>query len=178
MCVDETKDAATKQYLPWTTAEALSDLFETPHPLALQVREFISSVAWHSGLTGTIIMAGLYIMARIRNTERYRVTRNTFCILFSTCMWMASKFHDDAPLNVNYWSNLTALPASYITAAERSLLRLLDWHIFHTAEDLQQFVERETARLASRRRMAIEPTPCRSSMFYPITPAPVSPTRD
>eukprot|EP00700_Malawimonas_jakobiformis_P002511 EC724309.1.p1 GENE.EC724309.1~~EC724309.1.p1 ORF type:complete len:211 (+),score=31.86 EC724309.1:39-635(+) len=178
MCIDETKDVATKQYLPWTTSEAMSDLFDTPHPLAFQVREFISSVAWHSGLSSTIIVAGLYIMARIRGTERYRVTRNTFCILFSTCMWMASKYHDDAPLNVNYWSHLTALPASYITTAERSLLRLLDWRIYHTAEDLQQFTERETARRHGRRAMCDPLLTCRSVIASSIPTAPVSPTRD
>jgi hypothetical protein len=119
------------------------------HPLFGNIREFISVITARSHSSNECLLSALHYMRMLRASQRYRITRNTICILYTTCLYLANKFLEDVVCVTRFWSRISGFPEENIVKAESYILLALDWNIFHTAESYHcLFEEHSSLRFA------------------------------
>lgn len=83
-----------------------------------------------ANLEPVCLWTAMNYISRVREAGTYKINRETFCILFATCLMLAMKFLHDQPLGLNFWAGLSGFDVASIANAERLVLQSLKWRLF------------------------------------------------
>lgn len=112
----------------WLQEESGKEL-EGEHPLIPAVRAYAAHVLDATQLEPECLWTAMHYINRVRENGSYKINRETFCILFATCLMLATKFLHDKPSPVAFWAELCGFDIRSINNAERLVLRSLKWHL-------------------------------------------------
>lgn len=136
MLIDEAIALEKKEGGSGLIAASMTPASGEHHPLVGDVREFVLGMMWYSHVPPACLLASLLYIGRIRASQRYLLTRDTFCVLFVTTLYVASKFHEDNVCKLAFWASISGFTVANLRAAERSILSTLRWELYHSTEEL------------------------------------------
>lgn len=104
------------------------------------MRAFVKSMLKKTGCSIQVLLTATVYMHRIRTSGAHGLTRASFCILTSVCLYIASKFLHDEADSVKRWASAAGFAVADFVVVERQLLRVLQFELFVSCDDLQAFL--------------------------------------
>jgi len=123
------------------------------NPLEPAIRSFVTRLMDSAQLGCECLVVGVSYLERVRACGLYSVTRVTFCILITACLLIGSKFLIDKCQSTKYWAEVTGFSAQDIANAEREVLRVLNWDLYTTSEDISDLLSQARDTLYSSRTL-------------------------
>jgi hypothetical protein len=71
----------------------------------------------------------------LRLSDKFLLVPTTVCILFTTTLYLASKFLDDTVVSTKFWASISGFEAHHLVNAERQILEALHFDLFVRPED-------------------------------------------
>lgn len=106
------------------------------------MRSFVKKLLRKNLCSIPVLLTSMVYLQRIRTSSNYRVTRESFCVLTTVCLYIACKFLYDGVYPITHWATISGFAVADISFAEREMLHVLQWALFVTEEDLQQLILR------------------------------------
>lgn len=104
------------------------------------MRHFLHFMLKKAASSSLVLLASTVYLNRIRASRAYRLTRESFCVLTSVCLYLATKFLHDKVFSVKHWASAAGFTVADFLSAERELLRTLQFELFVSPNDLQQLL--------------------------------------
>jgi len=118
-------------------------------------RSFLKSLLRKTGSSSQVLLTAAVYLNRVRASGAYGLTRASFCILTTVCLYLASKFLHDNVYTVKLWAASSGFAAGDILAAEREVLQAVQFELFASSDDLVQLMLRSGAERSTPIQSAI-----------------------
>lgn len=106
------------------------------------MRAFLKSLLKKTGCSSQVLLTSTVYLNRVRASGAYRITRASFCILTTVCLYLATKFLHDNVYSVKHWAASSGFAAGDILSAEREVLHAVQFELFAATDDLLQLMLR------------------------------------